>query len=195
MGVRRLDRLRRPASRMRWRQGSRRSRARVAEEFTFRGEARPASSASYARRELDWTLQSNSAAQRDQPDLQAAARRADPRGDRQEGATTTTRCRWPTHSRSSTSFKATASAAAGKETTVGFYTLMKREAEGAVRASAFQLAFDVAKKAERALQHELGDSVAAPTSSSATSTAPEGLLAGEKLLLRREARWRWPITT
>jgi hypothetical protein len=68
-----------------------------------------------------------------------------------------------------------------KETTVGFYTRMKREVK-ALHSKSFQLAFEVAKKAERALQHELGD----PTLSYIQFNyldGNEGLLAGEKLLL------------
>lgn len=45
---------------------------------------------------------------------------------------------------------------ATKTTTVGFYTWMKREIKS-LYANAFQLAFEVAKKTERALQNELGD--------------------------------------
>lgn len=67
-----------------------------------------------------------------------------------------------------------------KETTVGFYTLMKRQVK-ALYAKSFQLAYDVAKKAERALQHELGDSSLAYIQFNYLDGA-EGLLAGEKLL-------------
>jgi hypothetical protein len=68
-----------------------------------------------------------------------------------------------------------------KETTTDFYAWMKRELK-ALHARSFQLAFEVAKKAERALQHELGD----PTQTYiqfAYLDGPEGLLAGEKLLI------------
>lgn len=67
-----------------------------------------------------------------------------------------------------------------KETTTGFYAWMKREVK-ALYAKSFQLAFEVAKKAERAMQHELGD----PTLSYVQYNyldGTEGLLAGEKLL-------------
>jgi hypothetical protein len=67
-----------------------------------------------------------------------------------------------------------------KETTTGFYAWMKREVK-ALYAKSFQLAFEVAKKAERGLQHELGD----PTLSYIQYNyldGTEGLLAGEKLL-------------
>lgn len=66
-----------------------------------------------------------------------------------------------------------------KETNQGFYTWMKREVK-ALYNQCFQLAFEVAKKAERALQNELGD----PSQSYIQFTyldGIEGLLAGEKL--------------
>ncbi len=68
-----------------------------------------------------------------------------------------------------------------KTSTEALYAWMKREVKG-LHAEAFKLAFDVAKKAERALQHELGDP-------QATFIQPgylagrEGLLAGESLHL------------
>ena len=58
---------------------------------------------------------------------------------------------------------------------------MKREAKG-LHATCFEMAFEVAKKAERALQHELGD----PTTTyidGAYLAGREGLFAGEKLYL------------
>ena len=67
-----------------------------------------------------------------------------------------------------------------KETTVGFYTWMKREVK-ALYANSFQLAFEVAKKAERALQNELGDPSLSYIGFSYLDGI-EGLLAGEKLL-------------
>lgn len=66
-----------------------------------------------------------------------------------------------------------------KETTIGFYALMKRDVK-TLYAKAFQLAFEVAKKAERCLQYELGD----PSLSYIQYNyldGNEGLLAGEKL--------------
>lgn len=67
-----------------------------------------------------------------------------------------------------------------KETTVGFYTWMKREVK-ALYANAFQLAFEVAKKAERAMQNELGDSSLSYIGYNYLDGI-EGLFAGEKLL-------------
>ena len=44
----------------------------------------------------------------------------------------------------------------GKKTNKALYAWMKREVKG-LYCQCFQFAFDIAKKAERALQHELGD--------------------------------------
>ncbi|MEM9694575.1 MAG: insecticidal toxin protein, partial [Myxococcota bacterium] len=69
----------------------------------------------------------------------------------------------------------------GKRTHKALYTWMKREVKG-LYAQCYDLAYDVARRAERALQHELGDT-------SLTYLQPsylggrEGLLAGEKLFL------------
>jgi hypothetical protein len=68
-----------------------------------------------------------------------------------------------------------------KATNKALYTWMKREVKG-LYGQCFQFAFDVAKKAERALQHELGN----PELSNLQFgylAGKEGLLAGEKLYL------------
>jgi Tc toxin complex TcA C-terminal TcB-binding domain len=67
-----------------------------------------------------------------------------------------------------------------KETTVGFYAWCKRESK-ALYAKSFQLAFEVAKKAERAMQHELGDSSLSFIQYGYLD-GMEGLFAGERLL-------------
>ncbi|GLV54299.1 hypothetical protein KDH_11470 [Dictyobacter sp. S3.2.2.5] len=67
----------------------------------------------------------------------------------------------------------------GKETNKDFYLWMKREVKG-LYGQCFQFAFNVARKAERALQHELGD----PTLTFLQTgylAGKEGLLAGEQL--------------
>jgi hypothetical protein len=69
----------------------------------------------------------------------------------------------------------------GKRTGKAFYTWLKREVKG-LYAQTFQLAFDTARKAERALQHELGDRTLTLLRP-AYLTGTEGLLAGERLLL------------
>ena len=69
----------------------------------------------------------------------------------------------------------------GKKTNQAFYTWLKREVRG-LYSQVFQFAYDVAKKAERALQHELGRPDATFLQYGYTS-GKEGLLAGEKLFL------------
>ena len=69
----------------------------------------------------------------------------------------------------------------GKKTNQAFYAWMKREVKG-LYGQCFQFSFDIAKKAERALQYELGD----PNQSYLQFgylAGKEGLLAGEKLHL------------
>lgn len=68
-----------------------------------------------------------------------------------------------------------------KKTNKAFYTWMKREVKG-LYGQAFQFAFDIARKAERALQHELGNSQLSFLQFGYLG-GREGLLAGEKLYL------------
>jgi hypothetical protein len=78
----------------------------------------------------------------------------------------------------------------GKKTNKALYAWVKREVKG-LYANSFQLAFDVAKKAERALQHELG-SPQLSFIEYGYLAGKEGLLAGEKLhldLKRMEAAY------
>jgi len=68
-----------------------------------------------------------------------------------------------------------------KTSNKALYTWMKREVKG-LYAQCFQFAFDIAKKAERALQHELGNSELTYLQFGYLA-GKEGLLAGEKLYL------------
>ena len=68
-----------------------------------------------------------------------------------------------------------------KLTNKALYAWMKREVKG-LYSQCFQLAFDVAKKAERALQHELGNPGLSYLQFGYL-TGKEGLLAGDKLYL------------
>jgi hypothetical protein len=68
-----------------------------------------------------------------------------------------------------------------KKTNKAFYTWMKREVKG-LYGQVFQFAFDIARKAERALQHELGNSQLSFLQFGYLG-GKEGLLAGEKLYL------------
>lgn len=69
----------------------------------------------------------------------------------------------------------------GKKTNKALYAWMKREVKG-LYAQCFQFAFDIAKKAERALQHELGQPEAGYLQFGYLA-GKEGLLAGERLHL------------
>lgn len=69
----------------------------------------------------------------------------------------------------------------GKKTNKAMYAWMKREVKG-LYAQCFQFAFDIARKAERALQHELGNPELSYLQFGYLA-GKEGLLAGEKLYL------------
>lgn len=69
----------------------------------------------------------------------------------------------------------------GKKTNKALYAWMKREVKG-LYAQCFQFAFDVARKAERALQHELGNPELSYLEFGYLA-GKEGLMAGEKLYL------------
>lgn len=69
----------------------------------------------------------------------------------------------------------------GKKANKALYAYLKREVRG-LYAQAFQLAFDVARKAERAMQHELGQP-GLTYLQFGYMAGKEGLLAGEKLFM------------
>lgn len=69
----------------------------------------------------------------------------------------------------------------GKKTNKAMYAWMKREVKG-LYAQCFQFAFDIARKAERALQHEMGNQELSYIQFGYLA-GKEGLLAGEKLYL------------
>jgi len=69
----------------------------------------------------------------------------------------------------------------GKSTGKALYAWLRREVKG-LHAQCFQLAFDTARKAERALQHELGEPSASFVQTDYLA-GTEGLLAGERLAL------------
>ncbi len=152
----------------------------IAEEFSFEA-AKAGKLGSYARRELDWTFQSNSA----RSELNQVFKQL--RGAQLREAIA--RKEYDNHQTQMANAQQIVDFLQGndiggglpiKETTVGFYALMKRQVKG-LYAKSFQLAYDVARKAERALQYELGD----PSLSYIQFNyldGTEGLLAGEKLL-------------
>lgn len=69
----------------------------------------------------------------------------------------------------------------GKRTNKALYAYLKREVKG-VYGQCFQMAFDIARKAERALQHELGDTSMTYLQFGYLA-GKEGLLAGERLYM------------
>lgn len=142
-----------------------------AEEFAYEAN-KAAKLGTYARRQLDWTYQSNQAAgEINQIFKQLRAAQIREAIAQKE---------YHNHKTQMQQAQDIEDFLQNKETNEGFYTWMKREVK-ALHNQCFQLAFEVAKKAERALQSELGD----PTLSYVQFNyldGTEGLLAGEKLL-------------
>jgi hypothetical protein len=137
--------------------------------------------ASYSRRELEWTFQSNSA----KSEINQIFKQV--RGAQIREAIA--KKEYDNHQIQMSNAQQVVDFLQGndigggfptKETTIGFYAFLKRDIK-ALYARAFQLAFEVAKKAERALQNELGDSSLIYIQFNYLD-GNEGLLAGEKLL-------------
>lgn len=145
-----------------------------ADQFTYEAN-KAAKTGTYDRRQQEWTYQSNLAAgeiTQILKQLRAAQIRE-----------SITQQEWKNHQTQIAHAKEIeqflTDEKVGKETNQNFYLWMKREVKG-LYGQCFQFAFDVARKAERALQRELGD-----TSLSFLQTGylagKEGLLAGEQL--------------
>lgn len=135
---------------------------------------------SFARRERDWAFQSNLAAgeinqvhkQLRAAQIREAIAELELKNHRQQMK----------HAEEIERFlNAEGTEKKGKKTNQALYAWMKREAKG-MYAQCFQFAFDFAKKAERALQHELGDPQLSYVQYGYLS-GKEGLLAGERLYL------------
>jgi hypothetical protein len=133
--------------------------------------------ATYDRREQDWTLQSNAAAgevnatlkQLRAAQIREAMAQRDYTNHQQQVRNAADIERFLTDART------------GKTTNEAFYLWLKRETRG-LYGRCFQLAYDTARKAERALQHELGD----PSRTFLRydyRSGMEELLAGERLYL------------
>ena len=152
----------------------------IADEFSY--EASKASKmGSYSRRELDWFFQGNNA----KSEINALIKQI--RGAQIREAIA--QKEYTNHQVQMANAQQVVDFLSGnqiggnvpiKETTVSFYTWMKREVK-ALYASSFQFAYEIAKKAERALQNELGDPSQTFIQYSYLDGI-EGLLAGEKLL-------------
>lgn len=123
----------------------------TAGEDTFKA-GQSARIASYDRREQDWTLQGNNAAgevnatlrQLRAAQIREAMAQRDYTNHQQQVRNAADIERFLTDART------------GKTTNEAFYLWLKRETRG-LFGRCFQLAYDTARKAERALQHELGD--------------------------------------
>jgi hypothetical protein len=131
----------------------------------------------YARREQDWAYQSNLAAA-EITQLFKQLRAAQIREALAERE-------WTTHQKqiqhAEEIERFLTDEKNGKTSNRAFYVWLRREVKG-LYSQSFQLAFDIAKKAERALQHELGDPNLIFLQFGYFS-GKEGLLAGEKLHL------------
>lgn len=146
----------------------------VADQYSY--EAGQASRiGGFARREMDWAYQSNLAAD-EMTQILKQLRAAQIRES-------ITEREWHNHQ---TQIKQAQEIERfltdeknGKETNQAFYLWMKREVKGLYN-QCFQFAFEVARKAERALQRELGDTSLTYLQTTYLS-GKEGLLAGEKL--------------
>ncbi|MCU0543436.1 MAG: toxin [Oscillatoriaceae cyanobacterium Prado104] len=155
----------------------------VADRLNF--EARRAGRIdSFARREREWAFQSNTIAGEITQTLKQlrAAQIREAIAERE----------WKNHQQQIKNAEEIQQFLKGEETQIGgnkhkkvstqaFYTWMKREVKG-LYGQCFQFAFDTAKKAERALQHELGNPNLSFLQFGYLS-GKEGLLAGEKLYL------------
>lgn len=151
----------------------------IAERLNF--EARRASRIdAFARRERDWAFQSNLAAgeinqifkQLRAAQIREAIAELELKNHRQQML----------HAEEIEHFlNEEGTEKTGKKTNKALYTWLKREVKG-LYAQCFQFAFDIAKKAERALQHELGNPELRYLQFGYLA-GKEGLLAGEKLYL------------
>jgi hypothetical protein len=135
---------------------------------------------SYARREQDWAFQSNLAAgeitqifkQLRAAQIREAIAELELENHRQQMEHAEEIERFLNEEGTETT---------GKKTNKALYAWMKREVKG-LYGQCFQFAFDIAKKAERALQHELGNPELSYLQFGYLA-GKEGLLAGEKLYL------------
>ena len=149
---------------------------------------RAAKIGSYSRREQDWALQSNSAVgeinqifkQLRAAQIREAIAEREIKNHRQQIKHAQEIEFFLTNEKNS-DWTQKINLKEKKSTNKALYTWMKREVKG-LYAQFFQLAFDLAKKAERALQHELGDPGLSYVQFGYLA-GKEGLLAGERLYL------------
>jgi hypothetical protein len=151
----------------------------IADRMTYEA-GRAAKIGIYARREQDWAFQSNLAAgeinqifkQLRAAQIREAITEQELKSHRQQMK----------HAEEIERFlNEEGTEKTGKKTNKALYAWMKREVRG-LYAQCFQFAFDIAKKAERALQHELGNPELSYLQFGYLA-GKEGLLAGERLYL------------
>ena len=144
----------------------------------------------FARRELDWAYQSNLAAVEVTQTLKQL-RAAQLREAIAERELANHRRQIELAEEVQGFLNAEGTERRGKVANQAFYAWLKRETRG-LYSQAFQMAFDLARKAERAFRHELGDDAASYVQLGYLS-GKEGLLAGERLtqdLKRMEIAYR-----
>ena len=151
----------------------------IAGRLTYEAN-RAAKMGSYARREQEWAFQSNQAAG-DITQLFKQLRAAQIREVIAELELKNHRRQIANAGEIQEFLNEEGTAKKGKKTNKALYAWMNREVKG-LHGQAFQFAFDTSRKAERALQHELGDPALTFLQFDYAS-GKEGLLTGEKLAL------------
>ncbi|MGE3163991.1 MAG: insecticidal toxin protein [Planctomycetota bacterium] len=153
--------------------------AAIADRMTYEAGT-AAKIGSYARREQDWTFQANLAAG-EINQIFKQIRAAEIREAITEQELKSHRLQMKHAEEIERFLNEEGTEKRGKKTNKALYAWMKREIKG-LYSQAFQFAFDTARKAERALQHELGNPDLSYLQFGYLA-GKEGLLAGEKLYL------------
>lgn len=144
----------------------------------------------YARRELDWAYQSKLAAA-EITQILKQLRAAQLREAIADGELKVHREQMKFAGEVETFLNAEGASKTGKVSNKSLYTWLKRETRGLYNQS-FQFAFDLARKAERAWRHELGETGGPDLIQLGYMSGKEGLMAGERLvydLRRLEMAW------
>lgn len=149
----------------------------LSEEFNSQAN-QSAKTGAYARREQEWAFQSNMAAG-DIGQIFKQIRGAEIRQAIAEMELKNHRQQMKQAQETERFLNAEGTESNGKKTNRSLYAWIKREVKG-LYSQCFQFAFDVAMKAERALQHELGNPELSYLQYGYLA-GKEGLLAGEKL--------------
>jgi hypothetical protein len=153
--------------------------AAIADRMTYEAGT-AAKIGSYARREQDWAFQSNLAAG-EINQIFKQIRAAEIRQAIAEQELASHRQQMKHAEEIERFLNEEGTEKSGKKANKALYVWMKREVKG-LYSQCFQFAFDIAKKAERALQHELGKPDLGYLQFGYLA-GKEGLLAGEKLYL------------